>query len=100
MACQKEHMSFKNIQFLDWIKEDWEESWLKNFFEETKFLFVIFEYKESKKENPNRELYFKGVKLWNMPLSIIDRELKEFYINVKDQLNKGVKIEAVKREEM
>lgn len=93
----KEHMSFKNVQFLDWSKEAWEESWLKNYFEETKFLFVIFEYKESKTENPNRELYFKGIKLWNMPMSIIDRELKEFYMNVQDQLNKGVKIEAVKR---
>ena len=40
-------MSFKNIDFITWAKEDWDGSWLKNHFEETKFLFVVFQYKET-----------------------------------------------------
>ena len=93
----REHMSFKNINFIEWAKEDWDESWLKNYFEETKFLFVVFKYEDSKKDNENRELYFSGVKLWNMPKSVIDGELKRFYINLQKQLNEGVLIEKVNR---
>ena len=64
----QESMSFKNIDFQQWTSESWEDSYIRNLFLETKFLFVIFEYKETKKQNPNRELFLTGVKLWNMPL--------------------------------
>ena len=93
----KEHMSFENINFLDWSKQAWEEGWLKNHFEETKFLFVVFEYKETKKQNPNRKLYFKSVKLWNMPKTVIDNELKDFWLKTQRTLNAGVELTPVKQ---
>ncbi|SDN60423.1 DNA mismatch repair endonuclease MutH [Psychrobacillus sp. OK028] len=96
-SLPKEHMSFKNIDFIEWSNEDWDESWLKNHFEQTKFLFVIFEFKETERENKNRELYFKGIKLWNMPINEIDGRLKDFHLNLQQQLLSGVHIELVPR---
>ncbi|WP_164669390.1 Sau3AI family type II restriction endonuclease [Virgibacillus doumboii] len=93
----QEHMSFRNIDFHEWAKEGWEESWLKNHFEETKFLFIVFHYKESKKENPNRKLYFHGITLWNMSNSEIEGTLKDFWHHVQSLIKKGIKLEPVKQ---
>lgn len=93
----KEHMSFKNIDFNTWANEDWEESWLKQNFEETKYLFVVFEYRETKSQNPQRDLFFKGVKLWNMPMEEIEGRLKNFWIEGKNTLLEGVVLEETKR---
>lgn len=89
----KEHMSFRNVDFDEWVKDEWETSWLRNHFEETKFLFVIFKFHETEKENPNRKLHFQGIKLWNMPLSHIESNLKNFWIIVRQILIDGVNIE-------
>lgn len=93
----QEHMSFKNIDFIEWSKEEWDYSWLKNYFEETKFLFVVFHYNETKKQNPNRQLYFRGIKLWNMPLAEIEGKLKEFWLNIQTLINEGIELEAVQQ---
>lgn len=93
----REHMSFKNIDFQEWAMEDWNESWLKNYFEETKLLFVIFEYKETKSENPDRELYFKGIKLWNMPQKKIDNDLFIFWKHTQSLLQQGVELTPIKQ---
>jgi len=93
----EQHMSFKNVDFIEWSKENWDDSWLKSHFEETKFLFVIFEYKVTKKQNPNRKLYFKGIKPWNMPAKEIDGRLHEFWVSVKNLINEGVKLAPVQQ---
>jgi DNA mismatch repair protein MutH len=93
----KEHMSFKNIDFIEWANEEWDDSWLKNHFVETKFLFVVFQYKETKRENPNRQLYFNGVKLWNLPLNEIDGRLKDFWLQVQSLINDGIQLEPVQQ---
>lgn len=96
-ATPREHMSFNNIDFLEWTKTGWEYSWLKNYFEETKFLFVVFFYKESHAENPNRELFFKGVKLWNMPKKAIDENLYKFWQETTLLLKEGVTLTPIKQ---
>ena len=93
----KEHMSFNNIDFHEWAQESWDESSLRNHFEETKFLFVVFQYNETKTENPDRELFFKGIILWNMPMKEIEGRLKAFWLHVKELINKGVRLEPVKQ---
>lgn len=93
----QEHMSFKNIDFNKWAEENWEESWIKNYFEETKLLFVVFEYKETKNQNPHRELYFKGIKLWNMPQKNIDQELYNFWHHTQSLIHNGVQLIPVKQ---
>ena len=85
-------MSFENIDFNRWTTESWEESYLRNRFYNTKFLFVIFQYKESKTINKNRKLYFKGIKIWNMPEITIETEMKQLW----DEVNSLIKIKNYK----
>src|SRR5690606_18651741 len=75
----KEHMSFKNVDLTEWVEISWEDSWIKTNFEETKYLFIVFEYRETKRINPERKLYFRGIKLWNMPLHDIENTLAPFW---------------------
>ncbi|WP_286163302.1 MutH/Sau3AI family endonuclease, partial [Carnobacterium sp. PL17GRE32] len=55
----KEHMSFENVDFDAWLNDSFEESQFYQKFEETKFLFIVFQYRETLKENPDRIPYFK-----------------------------------------
>lgn len=89
----EQHMSFENIDFQQWIQETWEDSYIRQRFQETKFLFVVFEFRETKKQNPDRKLYFKGIKLWNMPLKTIETKIKELWSSVNKVINEGVVIE-------
>lgn len=89
----KESMSFENIDFQLWTNESWEESYVRNRFLETKFLFVVFEYKESKRENPERELFFKGIKLWNMPIQTIEKEIRELWEEINLKIREGINIQ-------
>lgn len=91
----KEHMSFEQIDFHHWLENPFEESIIYDKFEATKFLFVVFEYKEPK-SNPNRKLYFKGIKLWNMPEYTINNEVKELWKEVRHLLLDGVELREVK----
>jgi DNA mismatch repair protein MutH len=94
-----QHMSFENIDFHKWVNESWEESYIRHRFQETKFLFVVFEYRETKKQNPNRHLYLKGIKLWNMPFQTIENEIKQLWEVINKIINEGLKIEYKKQGE-
>ncbi|PKR85718.1 Sau3AI family type II restriction endonuclease [Heyndrickxia camelliae] len=94
----KESMSFENIDFEKWTTESWEESYLRNRFYDTKFLLVVFQYKETESQNKNRKLYFKGIKLWNMPEKIIEKEMKELWDEVNYLIKENkLQIEYVQR---
>lgn len=92
----EQHMSFHNIDFSEWLNNDWENSEWKLYFESTKFLFFIFEYKDKKQKNKRRNLYFKGIKLWNMPKTIIDNDLYYFWNKTKDIIQDGIEIKQTK----
>ena len=55
----REHMSFEQIDFNRWIRDDWEESQIYENFEYTKYLFVVFQYDETETQNKDREPYLK-----------------------------------------
>lgn len=93
----RESMSFENIDFHQWTKETWEDSHIRQRFLNTKFLFVVFEYKETKRENPDRELYFKGIKLWNMPYQTIETKIRELWEEVRLKIRTGIDIQYKKR---
>ncbi|EIT87264.1 LLAKR2I restriction enzyme [Fictibacillus macauensis ZFHKF-1] len=88
----KESMSFENIDFHQWINETWECSHIRHRFLNTKFLFVVFEYKETKQQNPNRQLFLKGIKLWNMPYRTIEHEIKQLWETVNQKIKEGLQI--------
>ncbi len=89
----KEHMSFEQIKFDEVYYETWEDSHLRNRFIDTKFLFVVFQYNETKSENENREPYFRGIKLWNMPEVVLDTKIKEVWEEIHRLVREGVTIE-------
>lgn len=92
----EQHMSFHNVDFFEWANNDWEDSEWKIYFESTKFLLFIFEYKEKKQKNVKRDLYFKEVKLWNMPKKVIDKDLFHFWNKTKEIIQQGINIKETK----
>ena len=87
----KESMSFPNIHFTEIVNEEWEDSFLYNYFSETKLLFVVFQFDE------NDVLYFKGIKLWQMPEETIDNELFDYWTEIRRVLNEGVQFTQKKK---
>ncbi|MDD3477649.1 MAG: Sau3AI family type II restriction endonuclease [Candidatus Izemoplasmatales bacterium] len=79
----KESMSFPNFEFVEISVTDWEESDVRAYFDETKFLFIIFRY------NVSGDLIFENVKLWNMPIDILDIEVRQVFDRTKEVINSG-----------
>lgn len=93
----KEHMSFENVDFNAWLNDSFEESQFYQKFEETKFLFVVFQYRETPKENPDRIPYFKKVVLWNMPEQTIRNEVRLMWYRGRKVLKDGVELTVSSR---
>ena len=56
----REDMSFPTFVIKEFIDEDWEDSLVREYFSQNKFLFMIF-------KNENGRYVFKGCQFWNMP---------------------------------
>jgi DNA mismatch repair protein MutH len=69
----RESMSFPSFKFKEIVEQEWYDSDLYNYFNEHKFLFVIYEF------NSDGELIFSDVILWNMPLEILETEVKKVF---------------------
>lgn len=85
----KESMSFPYFKFKDIMKQDWLESKLRNELTTTKYMFFIF------KKDKN-DYIFKGIKLWNMPLNVIDSNVKEVWIKTKEVISSGNIVKEIK----
>lgn len=76
--------SLPPIKFKELANEIWEESILFNYFEQTKFLFVVF-----KKE---KDCYIlKGCQLWNMSYDDLNTEVYDGWYKIKEIIKNGVK---------
>lgn len=78
----KESMSFPSFKFTDIINEEWDDSTLRNTFETTKFLFVVF-------KEINNEICYNRAVFWNMSLDILDDEVVKVWEKTKDVINSG-----------
>lgn len=90
----KESMSFEQIKFMSLSTESWETSFIKHKFEMTVFIFVVFQY-----ENINNEmkLYFKGLKIWQMPQQTIDNYIQKLWESTVEILREGVELTVITR---
>lgn len=86
----KESMSFPTMDFIKVANEEWETSELKEFFETTKFLFVVYQ----KIEDSPKERVFKGSFLWNMPVYDIDTYIKKVWTDMNEVLNNAIEIKV------
>lgn len=80
-----ENMSFPAFKYKRIIQEIWENSTLHNYFEETRFLFVVF------KSNGNNYV-LKGCQFWNMPYFDLENEVKDGWQKVIDTIKSGVEL--------
>lgn len=83
----RESMSFPKIIIKDFIRQDFEESIEYEFFETTRFLFVVFQ------ENYNGDYVLKGSKFWNMPIEELETTGKKEWEEYKYKFISGVNFE-------
>lgn len=85
----KESMSFPPFVYKELVQEEWEDSTLRNYFDETKLFFVVF-----KRQGDNYVL--RGSQLWNMPHNDLDEIVKEGWNSVVDTIKKGIQFNIKK----
>lgn len=78
----KESMSFPAFRYIDIVNENWQNSELRNMFFGTKFLFVMF-------QKVNEKYIFRGIKFWNMPISILDKEVYKVWSKTVQVIKSG-----------
>ncbi len=84
----KEHMSFPAFNYKKIVSTSWIKSNLRNLFETTKFMFIVFQKKDG-------EYYFEKIKFWNMPLSVLDNQVKETWLRTKEIISSGDIVKSV-----
>lgn len=82
----KESMSFPTFKFKELINEEWEASIFGNYLRETKFLFVIYKYRE------DNELYLVGSQFWNIPYLDLEGNVKKVWEETKEVLKTGLQV--------
>lgn len=80
----RESMSFPKIIIKDFINQEFESSIEYEFFETTRFLFVVFQ------ENINKDYELKGAKFWNMPIEELDTIGKREWEEYKNKFISGI----------
>lgn len=83
-----ESMSFPKFSFIDLIKEKWADSSLRNYFFETRFMFILF-------EKENGEYVFKRIKFWNMPTDLLDSKIFDVWRKTKEVLENGRIVKSI-----
>lgn len=79
----RESMSFPAFKFKDLVNEEWEESDLFTYFNETVFLFVVYKKYEDK-------YILKGSQIWNMPYEDLNTTVYSGWKSIRDTLKNGV----------
>ncbi len=82
-GTMKESLSFPTFRFMEIIFEEWDNSSVFNYFDETKFLFAVY-----KRKGDN--YIFIGAKFWNMPAVDLEGDVKTCWLNTIDIIRKGV----------
>lgn len=86
----KEHMSFPAIKIMEMIGCDFEESPEYQWFETTRYLFVVF-----REDNKTGEFYLCGAKFWSMPIDLLDTVGRREWQAYKDKFIDGVNFRKV-----
>lgn len=78
-----ESMSFPTIKFKEFVNQEFEDSDFCHYFEETKFLFVVYK--------SNGENYIlKGAQLWNMPYNDLYGDAKIGWESIRNKIKIGI----------
>ena len=83
-GSMRENMSFPPFKYKELINEDWEDSTLRNYFDETKFLFVVF-------KRDGDHYILKGCQFWNMPYNDLNITVRDGWQKIVDTIKHGVR---------
>ena len=79
----KENMSFPPFKFKELVSERWEDSTIHEYFETTRFLFVVF-------KRDGKAYRLIGSQLWNMPYEDLNVIVKDGWSKIKKSIIDGV----------
>lgn len=86
----KESMSFPPFKFKELVNEEWEESTVYNYFETTRFMFVVF-------KKVGDCYILGGAKMWNMPYYDLNEVVKEEWTKIKNTIRDGVNFKVINK---
>lgn len=89
----KESMSFEQINFCELASEEWEESTIRDKFENKKQLWIIFQTTKNCQKQSELELddfVLKKVMFWNMPMSDLEGSMKNVWQDTVEKINNGI----------
>lgn len=81
----KEEFKLYEYKFSEVTKETWENSQLREYLQDTKFLLIVF-------ENDHGVQTLKGVKFWEMPEEDIEGPIHHVWKDTVDKINEGIEI--------
>lgn len=89
----RESMSFPKFNIMELIDTDFEDSYEYDFFEQTRFLFVVF------KQNSTYEYELSGAKFWNMPIQELETIGKQEWNMYKNKFIEGINFKLHKQKD-
>lgn len=85
-----ESMSFPYFKFDEVMNINFDDSSFRETLETTKYMFFIF-------KQVNGEYVFQGIKLWNMPETIIETQVKDVYEKTQEIIRTGNIVNRIER---
>lgn len=87
----RESLSLNTFKFADLLEQKtWDEAPLRDYMDETRFLFVVF-------EKIGDASVLKGAAFWSMPVDVIDGALRDCWEEARYVVQRGVKIVPKRR---
>ncbi|MDP3385954.1 MAG: Sau3AI family type II restriction endonuclease [Eubacteriales bacterium] len=83
-----QNMSFPAFKYKELVEEVWEESTLHDYFDETRFLFVVYKF-------DGNNYVLKGCQFWNMPYDDLDVEVRTGWESITNTIKRGVVLTPV-----
>lgn len=68
------------------VKENWENSLLRDYISEQRFLLVVF-------QDTDKGVIFRGVKFWHVPYADIEGDIKSTWIDTVQKFKNGLELE-------
>lgn len=88
----KESMSFEQIDYCEIVSEEWEESTIREKFENKKQLWIVFKANrnfDKQSELELNEINLHKVMFWNMPYEDLEGSMKRVWQHTVDKIKQG-----------
>jgi len=84
-GTMRESSPLPQMKLMEFVNEEWEDSTLSSYFDETRFLFVVF-------KQDGQFYKLKGCQLWNMPREDLDDTVKAGWESIRAIVSSGIEL--------